>query len=504
MSRGFKSDSRLLWMGVVFGLGFHVLALLNSDAGLDVHVRLNLVQNNEGEWLLPWGGLRHTTGESIDAAPSIYDGWMLAWASTPTTMKLTSLGATFALALWAGARPAGGHEGPLLNPAWMMVVAFSPVLMFSTGRGYDEALLSLIVVGGLWWAWALDPERVKHRIVAHASLGTSLAIVVLWKGLGGAAASFVFVAVLLASTLWDRWWISTGGVWRNRPVKPMGVLLVGFALSLCLVSIFGAFMGPGSFVIISQHPFEYLLALLCATIIGPVMYFLVGCLLWPAINIEMNEADRGWTTAYLGVVSGVLLGAVVAYTAVLWTYESNLWGAGLGSTILLLGNNGRYTTIVLPVVLLMLKRMERSSSKTIHRSWSRQTLALALVLPFVLASSMVGHQLWSVEAGAALDEHLGPGDDFLFVGESSLAMHHLYAMRSHLNAETVDDVGGVWSSLEAFEPVLLENTTYAAVVIGPNVDMTLNESQWTLAGQDDVPLSVAGIQTGYWRLYLPA
>ena len=504
VQREVESRVRWLWVLVVVGVGLQGLTLFASDSGLDAHVRTNLEVGDDGASVLPWGGLRHVQGHSVNASPVAYDGWVAPWTSSTGTLKVASLASVVLLAGAMSFKFAGSKETGSFNPVWALPVLWSPVFLFSTGRGYDEAALALLVTGGVWWVWALGIERAPAPRIVHASLGASLGLVVLWKGLGLNVALFTFVLVMLASSAWHRWWALSGGCVRGRHLSPRLALVIFYLLSVALVSLAGGLIGPGSFSIIAQHPIRFVMALLAAALIGPGLYLLIGCLLWPVVFGCMDAGKTDPWPLYFASCSGVLLGAVGVYTAVLWTFEAQLWGASLASTIVLLGNNGRYVTVVIPLLVVMVRFCQSDSPSSMTAPSGRQWLALSLVLPFVVASSMVGHQLWSVDAGEALSNHISDGESFMLVEEPSLAMHHLYAMRSSLHAEGTTSVSGAWSSPSSLDSSWLTNATHAAILIGPNSDYRLNETQWRLAEQAEVPLSVPGIQTGSWRLYLPA
>lgn len=498
------AERRWLWLTVILGLMFHLWSIYSSDVGLDTHVRLVADGGSGTNPALPWGGLRHADHSSLGAGSVAYSGWVFPWTNTPLSFQLSSLGAVVGLMLVMALPLKHQMDKARFDPVWMIPVACSPVLVFSTGRGYDEAMLALVMTVCLWWAWKTDDLRPQRPLPIYISLAFGCAVSVLWKGLGWIFGGLVFVVIILASLAWDRWWLS-GCEWRGatRSTVHQHMLLGGFA-AVAGVSVVGAILAPGSFSIIAERPLAYALSVLVAMLVGPALYLLIGCLVWPFLRVVDRTTTPSWTTAYLAVFSGCLLGAIAAYTAVLWTFESQLWEASLLETMVRLGNNGRYVTLVLPPVLLMLKSAHGISRTLPTASHRDLFVAVVAMVPFLLFVSMVGHQLWSVDAGEAMDNVLSEDQTFILIAEPSLAMHHLYTMKATMDVDGELNMTGVWVSEASFASQPFTNDSAAAILVGPNIDLDLAGQGWLLTEQSKVPLHVPGIQTGTWRLYVPA
>jgi hypothetical protein len=177
---------------------------------------------------------------------------------------------------------------------------------------------------------------------------------------------------------------------------------------------------------------------------------------------------------------------------------------GLANVMVVLGNNGRYATLLLlPLVaLLHWEDLETPDEPHVETQWALR--ALALVLPILLFTTLIGHQIWSEDAGEVLAESWQAGDDtVLLVAPESMAMHHLYVLKTNLDVDGSVGVHGVWSTPEQAPGLLEEHAaTIDYVLIAPDTTVDTNRSSWVLVESRDVPVSVpGGIQSGAWSLY---
>lgn len=273
-----------------------------------------------------------------------------------------------------------------------------------------------------------------------------------------------------------------------------GVLFVGFISS------------TGTFAIVGEQPLHFFIASLFALLDTVVLYLLIGCLLWPFFlgRWERLRSARGPGLTMLVVYISAVLAGLVGYIATLWTLEASLWNMGLANVMVVLGNNGRYATLLLlPLVaLLRWEDLEAPDEPHVETQWALR--ALALVLPILLFTTLIGHQIWSEDAGEVLAESWQAGDDtVLLVAPESMAMHHLYVLKTNLDVDGSVGVHGVWSTPEQAPGLLEEHAaTIDYVLIAPDTTVDTNRSSWVLVESRDVPVSVpGGIQSGAWSLY---
>ena len=205
----------------------------------------------------------------------------------------------------------------------------------------------------------------------------------------------------------------------------------------------------------------------------------------------------------LTVYIGTVLSGVVAYIGTLWTLESVLWGMKLTEVMVVLGNNGRYATVVIAPMMMLLRWVE----PTAHASPKRpptQVIAVLVVTPFLIFTGAIGHQIWSEDAGEALSSQWSSEDDsFLLIASESMAMHHLYVIKSNIDLVGERNITGSWATPEAADEwIESAGSSLDFVLVGPNVSFSVDETAWVLVEKQGVPVVVpGGIQEGSWSLY---
>lgn len=149
------NDTRWWYLLLVIGLVLQIAASFTNDLGLDAHVRLNVAQDVSEEGAqYPWGPTRLASDELHDPlAVSEYDGYIGPWFSSSMNVKLFMLASMFMLIGISGRVPSWRRDelGMSFDPRIASLVALSPPLIFATGRGYDEALLALLMGGSVFW-----------------------------------------------------------------------------------------------------------------------------------------------------------------------------------------------------------------------------------------------------------------------------------------------------------------------------------------------------------------
>ena len=497
------------WMVVLFfGVLLHVGAVFNSDLGLDAHVRLNAISEvgDDGQ-TLAWGKLR-ITDDSLQSPnnSATYDGYIPPWSTSETAMKLTSMVALFAVAGLAGVTPKWQQNRRLFDPLWPTLILLSPVFLFATGRGYDEAMLALLIGLGASGYYLNKGEKAEQLRLHLLLLATSLLLVMGWKGFSLSASLGVWLLTVVLGGLWmalERHQHEKEG-W-NWLVHPwiMGGCVAFFVYLLLFIG--GFVTDNGTFSVIEQRPFHYLLATVFALIDALLIYLLLGFALWPFLSPSLARLRglRGLGITLLAMFTMGLFAILVAYIAALWTLESSLWGLSMPKTMLLLGNNGRYVTcLVIPIVLIL--GWDRPTAPKERPQRSLVVAAFCLLLPAMLFTSMVGQQLWSEDAGQQLKDVITEDEtSIMLVAPEALSMHHLYVLKTSVDLDGTLGIDGYWRTAEdASAHLIAEGWKPDLVVVAPDVQLELNQEHWQLVGEENTPPTITGgLDESAWRIY---
>ena len=206
----------------------------------------------------------------------------------------------------------------------------------------------------------------------------------------------------------------------------------------------------------------------------------------------------------LVVYISALLAGLVAYIASLWTLEASLWNMSLVNVMVVLGNNGRYATLLLIPVVALLRWGDLPDHDEPHTDAHYSLRAIVLVLPFLLFTTLVGHQIWSEDAGEVLLQSWDEDDDtVLLIAPESMAIHHLYVLKTNLDLDGSIEANGLWVT-PGDAPNFIEQhaATIDYVLLAPGATFEANISSWVLLDSREVPVSVpGGIQGGAWSLY---
>ena len=92
---------------MALGILLHALSMMNSDLGLDAHVRLNAAMDETATGQdLAWGNLRveDSTQQTPDD-PGEYNGYIPPWFASETSVKISAFAGVLGVALLAGAVP---------------------------------------------------------------------------------------------------------------------------------------------------------------------------------------------------------------------------------------------------------------------------------------------------------------------------------------------------------------------------------------------------------------
>jgi len=504
----------LAFLGV--GILLNGLAVINSDLGLDVHVRLNVAndENNMGPDY-PWGPTRWADSDvQMPFSSGEYEGYIGPWYSSPIAVQVVSFLSIVILSLLAGYVPAWRREknSPVFEPMWSALVAWSPCLMFATGRGYDEAILAIVLGISVVWLFFVDGSKTRHLRVGILMMATSVMCVLGWKGFGPLTAFVAWLAVIAVGNLWlivdERISHSDKVPITQHPWLMGGIF---FGTTLAGITLIGWLGYGGTFSVIQDYPWVFLLSLPFSFLDGIILFLLIGFCFWPFFNPSNRMmALRGRTVTMLSCFCAIIGAGIVAYIGALWTLESQLWNISLFQCMLVLGNNGRYATIlVLPLLMLLhlSQTDENGSEDSLKENVSTKSLfiALLILLPVVFFTAFHGQQLWQEDAGSSLAVALeGENQSFLLISDESLAMHSLYVLKTNTDLDGSSNLNGYWRSPNLANE-FLNGSEVDAIIIAPGVDFVIDVESWSAHTAQSTPFSISsGSSNDEWILYLPS
>jgi len=515
VQEGKQRLSRTWLILLVVGVFLHLLAASSSDLGLDAHVRLNAANDDRfQDPTLAWGKTRIDANAVQDPdTPAVYSGVIAPWMMSATAAKAASVFTVILLAFVAQRRPAWwSSTKQVADLRWPAFILLSPVMLFSASRGYDEGILALFGGIGLIGVYIWDGTQVHHRRWTAAFMGCSTALVLAWKGFDAplllGALGFHFVV----HEVWERWHQRQRGR-TSDPITGQPLKMAGLSsmLTYAMILSLGYRSSTGTFAVIGQEPLTFVLASALA-LVNVAFMLLIGFMLWPSLltNIRSMTSVRGLSMTMLSSWISAVLTGVVAYMAALWTLESQLWGRHVLEMALILANNGRYATVMILPLILLLRWISESTIRVEPqpdaRSVSRMHIVALLILtPMLLFTSLVGQQLWSEDAGDALllqmDEE---GSTFLMVAPPTLAMHHLYAIKTQVDLDGNRNVDAYWRVSEDASQFLESSPrSIDFLLVAPQSSFVVDEQRWMLVDSQEVPRHLSLIQDGRWHLYRP-
>ena len=490
------------------GILLHVLAMTNSDLGLDAHVRLNAAMDDQHDGQdLAWGKLR--ISNSSDQSPShehAYDGYIAPWFESEYAAKITAFVGVFAVAGLAGVSPGWGSRSHRFDPIRPTLILLSPVFLFVSARGYDEGMLALLGGLGALGFWFNDGGQRSQRLLHVILMATSVLLLLGWKGFSpvmGIGAFLITVALGVGWVLLEERSTGSFGDWLRHP----WIMAAASGMAVLIgVMVMGLTSKPGTFGIVAQQPVVFAAATLLALIHSTVLFLLVGFVLWPLVSTRWSSlaALRGPGPTMLASYVAALLAGVVAYIGALWTLESGLWGRSLIETMLVLGNNGRYATVVLlPLVLLLSWPVSQEVHVGTRQESVRVNWGVLVLLPLSLFVSFFGQQLWSDDAGAWLADSMEEEEDcFVMVAPETLAMHHLYVIKSNVDLTGDEAIDGYWRSANLVDDFLDSHPQCAGLMlVAPGASYTPGEG-WVMVEEQSVPFTLSGgTNAGSWKVF---
>ncbi len=495
---------------VIIGIFAQVLAVVNSDLGLDAHVRLNALNTEGGDGqALTWGPVRIAPdADQFPNSTAQYDGYIPPWSTSEGAMKLTSLTALFGVAALSGFVPFWKPTGRRFNPTWPALILLSPVFLFATGRGYDEPVIALLIGLGACGYFHNKGETLPQVRFHLLALATSLLLVMGWKGFSMLTAFMCWLLTIILGMVWielqHRSFQRGTMLWLQNPwVMGPGVALLSYGVIFGL----GSTSNIGTFSIIATQPLTFLYASLVAALDTVLLFLLIGFALWPFLLPAMRtlRGARGQGLTLLVMFVSGLLAALIAYIAALWTLEASLWNQSLHETMFLLGNNGRYATCLLLPTLLIL-RWDQVEEEESTVSMKHVCVALLLLLPAILFTSLMGQHHWSQDAGEQLELLLVEGDDTLvLIAPEALAMHHLYVLKTNVDLDGTHGINAYWRTPLDFQSLAEDQSVRIDVLIlAPTVELPNGDEQWVLVAEEFAPFTVSnGVSDSSWKIYRP-
>ena len=509
VEEGGRRSVRRWYALLILGLILHGLAMVNSDLGLDAHVRLNAAADDRAPGQdLAWDKLR-IEDERVQEPSSnhSYEGYIPPWYSSAWSVKLTSFVGVLCTAVLAGLVPRWRDEGFHFDPMWSSLVLLSPVFLFVSGRGYDEGILACIVGLGVSGFFFHRAEGLGQCFLSIVLLATSTLLLLGWKGFGMMVSLGIWAGVVVIGSAWM--WLDQRGseTTRGYTRHPWKMAATVSTLLYVAVFLFGLFSRTGTLSIVGQHPLKFAAASVVALTHVVLVFLLIGFFLWPFVPTRWKAIGemRGRGPTLLAVYSCALLTGIVAYIAALWTLESSLWNRPLLATMVVLGNNGRYATALLIPFLLFIKWCP-PNTVGLKTEWSRFRVAFATLTPLILFVSLFGQQLWSEDAGEWLADSWEEEDSCLvMVAPDTLAMHHLYVLKTHVDLTGAESVEGYWRTSEQVQTFFDDHPDCNVVlVVAPGEEFTPSLSYWERVEDILAPFTLSGgFPSDGWRVYRP-
>ena len=444
--------SRKRWYALMaLAIFLHVLAMTNSDLGLDAHVRLNAAMDGQHDGQdLAWGKLR--IADSSEQAPTneqVYDGYIAPWFESELAAKFTAFVGVLCVACLAGLSPRWASPSQPFNPMKPALILFSPIFLFVSARGYDEGVLAFVAGFGTVGFLFNQGEERAQRLLHVVMMAASVMLVLGWKGFSPIASIGAFLLTVAVGAGWlvvEEKSSGALGAWLVHPWK---------MASLCPARLHrrdGRGIHGGYRYVCHHRPTSCWLCVCnnggADSFRSPVPFGRFCALASLSVRWSSLSGLRGSGPTMLASYIAVLLAGIATYIGALWTLESQLWGRSLLETMLILGNNGRYATaVLLPLVFLLSWPTGEAQPEVAQHEGTRIKLGLLILLPLTLFVSFYGQQLWSDDAGAWMADSID-GDEtcFVMVAPETLAMHHLYVIKSNVDLTGERGIDGYWRS----------------------------------------------------------
>lgn len=445
----FEENNGRFWIGLLaFAVLLNLLAVYNSDLGLDVHVKSAYVETEDG-YVLDWGDTRQSD-------PNASNPEQATIVDSPPSITQPIVGLIFLVLVFVSFSTMNNNI-PIIG-----MILLHPTVIFSSGKSYDELLiLSIFGAGALLLNSAYTRPESSNVSMSRKLIAYSVMIGAILVKLNSESWAELFTIGFIIAA------IITFYIPKFN-LNPQHMLMGGFLLGIITIAMLGL-AGYGTSKIIFSEPTRFLYSLPFAILNVVIIYALFGMILWPFASStwkKMKGIDDD-LACELSLIIGGMGGLISAYVAVLWTYESILWNSEWPWHMVTMGNNGRYITMLaIPIWILINRVNERVD-------WKKKSvlIGIILILPFSLLAGIHGQTMWTDEAADSMD--LEEGEHFLFVSDATLGMHWLYTFHEPLDAEK-NNITGHWRSDDASWEVDLETELSHVdwLVLSPEIDET--------------------------------
>ena len=471
---------------LAFGILLLFSSIIISDLGLDSHV---LMAVEDGS--LPWGHTRNIDPLASDQSysPQYYDRADVIFGILDTEIKLKAfvfLSVMF-LILIVGYHGFTKHQGEQkreFDYYSASIIALYPAFIFSTGRGYLEAPLAFIFL-------LSHTNFLKN---SSNKVDTSYPFFIL-GGLGIAAIAWIKGITVLVGIAWFIILVCIDYLSRSLNIekKVQSLIFLNVASITAIVTL----------LTIDHNSFSNSLLFSFAAIVDIFIFLAIGLCLIAVFTSKQNFKDcLSESFQAIMIVNVVILGSVY-WIADLWLTEAKIWDTSGIEIFFILGNNGRYVTLIAPFLIIMISNFRKL--KHIQMSSKIITANLCLILIISSLAGFHGQKMWTDDAAESLAKSLVDGEDFLLIHESDLAMHWLYTMHSELSDSHPNSVGHWRAPSSDFDMELngqaFENrgdiSEVNFLVIQPGLEIELNQD-WQLTASGNSPLIMGGED---WLIY---
>lgn len=465
----FEENNERFWnLLIILALIINFYAMVFSEKGLDTHVKESYVEV-DGGYALDWGDTRLEDPLASDPNDStVVD-------NKPTLVSSNLFSSLLFVTLL-------GVLAIKISKGFGALVLLHPTLIYSVGKGYNEPLIAILMGVTAY----LLLHSFKENNWASKAIAAFPIIIIIWLKTTSPADSMLIPALAFIAIL------SLSVFIPSHLLNPRRMIGVGFASGAGLVLLLGI-LGQGTSSIILDEPIRFLYALPFAFLDVVIIYGLFGMVLWPFVKSTWEKMgdleDR--LVSELALIIGGLSGLITMYVAVLWAYESILWNSDWPWHMVTMGNNGRYSTILVIPIYLLIKRVNGNIN------WANKQILIGvmLILPLSLLAGMHGQTMWTDEAAKTMS--VEQDGHFLFVSDATLGMHWLYTFHEPIDAED-NNITGHWRSDEADWQSQLDSDLIHVnwLVLAP--DVSVAPVGWTLHDSGNADYLNGG---GEWQVW---
>ena len=479
---GEKSSKILL----AFGVLLLFCSVIISDLGLDSHV---LMAVEDGA--LPWGHTRNIDPSASDQsyAPQYYERADVIFGILDSEVKLKSFVflSSLILILVVGFNGFTKHDSGIAEEFDYFsasIIALYPAFIFATGRGYLEVPIALIFL----------LSHSKFLKNSRHGISSSYQIFIL-GGLGVAAIAWVKGITVLIGIAWLLLLICIEYISNrldvNKKIQSMAILNISSIIAIVAL------------LTLDHNSVSNSLLFSFAAIVDIFIFLAIGLCLIGIFTSKQNfkECITKYYSAMI-IVNVVVLGCVY-WIADLWLTEAKIWDTSGIKIFFILGNNGRYVTLIAPFLIILISNLKKLKLLEVNSKIMTANLCLILILSSL--AGIHGQKMWTDEAAESIAESLDDGQDFLLIHEPDLAMHWLYTMHSELSNSHPNSVGHWRAPSSGFEAELngqeIENrgnlSEVSFLVIQPGLDIEIGED-WRLIDYGKSPIIMGADE---WLIY---